>query len=112
MNHPTTTETERWMHAGRRALVSESLASMFSTAVLAVLGYSRFRRPAASTNATSHWLWGDADAYLARELSLRHTGVGYATHHASACLCALFYDDDSALSERRGCGRIAAHEIR
>jgi hypothetical protein len=92
MNHPTLTESERWMHAGRRALVSGSLASMLSTAVLAVLGYSRFRRPVAPTNATSHWLWGDDDAYLASEFSLRHTGVGYVTHHASACLWALFYE--------------------
>jgi len=65
---------------------------MFSTAVLALEGYSRYRKPAAPTNATSHWLWGDDDAYLAAEPSLRHTGVGYATHHASACLWALFYE--------------------
>jgi hypothetical protein len=92
MNHPTLTEAERWMHAGRKALVSGSLASMFSTAVLALEGYGRFGRPAAPTNATSHWLWGDDDAYFASEPSLRHTGVGYATHHASACLWALFYE--------------------
>lgn len=80
------------MQAGRRALVSGSLASALSTAVLAWLGYSRFGKPAAPTNATSHWLWGDDDAYLASDLSLRHTAVGYATHHASAVMWALVYE--------------------
>lgn len=80
------------MKAGRQALVSGSLASACSTAVLAWQGYSRFGKPAAPTNATSHWLWGDDDAYLASEPSFRHTTVGYATHHASAVMWALFYE--------------------
>lgn len=88
----TVSETDPWLRAGRRAIVSGSLASAASTAVLALQGYTRYRKPAAPTNATSHWLWGDEDAYLASEPSLRHTGVGYATHHASSCMWACFYE--------------------
>ncbi|HEX2493695.1 MAG TPA: hypothetical protein VHK24_07955 [Steroidobacter sp.] len=85
-------EAGRWSQAGRQALVSGTLASVFSTAVLAWQGYRRYRKPAAPTNATSHWLWGDQDALAASDVSLRHTGVGYATHHASACMWALLYE--------------------
>jgi hypothetical protein len=92
MHNPTVSGSERWIKAGRQALVSGTLASLFSTAVLALRGYQRYGKPAAPTNATSHWLWGDDDAYLASEPDARHTGVGYATHHASAVMWALFYE--------------------
>lgn len=82
---------EPWMKAGRHALVSGSLASMFSTAALALLGKIEMDRPAAPTNATSHWLWGER-AYDAHEPSLRHTAVGYATHHASALFWAVLFE--------------------
>jgi hypothetical protein len=92
MQYEAVSEADRWLKAGRGALVSGTVASLFSTAVLAWQGYRRYRKPAAPTNATSHWLWGDDDAFLASEPDLRHTGVGYATHHASACMWALFYE--------------------
>jgi hypothetical protein len=92
MHNPTISGTERWLKAGRQAFVSGTLASLFSTAVLAWRGYQRYGKPAAPTNATSHWLWGDDDAFLASEPDARHTGVGYATHHASAVMWALFYE--------------------
>jgi hypothetical protein len=92
MYTPNVSETDRWLKAGRQALVSGTLASLFSTAVLAWQGYRRYGKPAAPTNATSHWLWGDDDAFLASEPDARHTGVGYATHHASAIMWALFYE--------------------
>jgi hypothetical protein len=89
MHNLNVPESDRWLKAGRQALVSGTLASLFSTAALAWLGYRRYGKPAAPTNATSHWLWGDDDAFLASEPDVRHTGVGYATHHASACMWAL-----------------------
>jgi hypothetical protein len=49
-------------------------------------------KPFAPTNATSHWLWGDRESFSSLNPSLRHTGVGYATHHASALMWALFYE--------------------
>lgn len=86
------TKQAHWLSAGRQALVSGSMASALSTAVLAWQGYRHFGKPAAPTNATSHWLWGDDDAYLASEPSFRHTAIGYATHHASAVMWALFLE--------------------
>ena len=47
MNTQPVSEADRWLKAGRQALVSGTLASTFSTAVLAWQGYSRYRKPAA-----------------------------------------------------------------
>ncbi|HLS81405.1 MAG TPA: hypothetical protein VK025_08380 [Steroidobacter sp.] len=85
-------EAQRWLEAARQALVSGTLASVLSTGVLMWLGGRRLGRPAAPTNATSHWLWGDEESFQADELSLRHTGVGYATHHASAVMWAMLLE--------------------
>jgi hypothetical protein len=80
-----------WLTAGRQALVSGTLASFLSTAALALLGKAQAQSFVAPTNATSHWLWGD-DAYNEYRPSLRHTGIGYVTHHASAVFWALLYE--------------------
>jgi hypothetical protein len=84
-------DSHPWLTAGRQALVSGTLASFFSTAALALFGKAEARSFVAPTNATSHWLWGN-DAYSEYEPSLRHTGVGYVTHHVSAVFWALFYE--------------------
>jgi hypothetical protein len=91
MNPDTDSELARWTAAGKHALVSGTLASVFSTALLAWLGNRRLGKPFAPTNATSHWLWGNEESFNALEPSLRHTAVGYATHHASALMWALFF---------------------
>jgi hypothetical protein len=91
MSHSRPNGAQRWISAGKRAVLSGSLASVLSTAALAWLGKRRIGKPFAPTNATSHWLWGDEEAFNALEPSLRHTGVGYATHHASAIMWALFF---------------------
>jgi hypothetical protein len=85
-------KTDRWRIAARRALVSGTLASVFSTAVLAWVGQRHLGRPFAPTNATSHWLWGDEESFSSLGPSLRHTAIGYGTHHASALMWALFYE--------------------
>ncbi len=90
MTH-STTETNRWIDSGRQALVSGTLASILSTGVLAWLGKQRVGKPFAPTNATSHWLWGNEESFHAVEPSVRHTALGYATHHASALMWAVFY---------------------
>jgi hypothetical protein len=84
MNTAVSEEADRWLDAGRRALWSGTFASVLSTGLLAWLGQTRLRKPFAPTNATSHWLWGDEESFSSLEPSLRHTAVGYATHHASA----------------------------
>jgi hypothetical protein len=108
MHNRNVGEGDRWLKAGRQALVSGTLASLFSTAALAWLGYRRYGKAAAPTNATSHWLWGDDDAFLASEPDVRHTGVGYATHHASSCMWAFFYERWLERTENPSVGEIVA----
>jgi hypothetical protein len=84
-------EMDEWARAGRQAMVSGTLASVLSTAVLALLGKSTLGKALAPTNATSHWLWGE-QAYGEHDPSVRHTGVGYATHHASAVMWATIFE--------------------
>ncbi len=91
MQEAVRSESEEWLRAGRQAIVSGTLASVLSTAVLAVLGKSNLGKPVAPTNATSHWLWGE-QAYGEHDPSLRHTAVGYATHHASAVMWATIFE--------------------
>jgi hypothetical protein len=92
MTSAVSAETDRWLIAARHALVSGTLASIFSTGVLAWLGHRHLGRPFAPTNATSHWLWGDRESFSSPHPSFRHTAIGYGTHHASALMWALFYE--------------------
>ncbi len=69
-------------------LVREALIAGLSSGLLSALAVawgSRAcgHRAVAGLNAPSHWLWGD-EALAASDLDLRHTGVGVATHVASA----------------------------
>lgn len=101
MTHRMDGELKQWVDAGRNAVISGTLASVLSTGLLAWLGNRRVGKPFAPTNATSHWLWGDTESFNAVEPSLRHTAVGYATHHASAWMWALFYHRLLATEQER-----------
>lgn len=70
------------------ALISGTAASLVSTAVLSLLARAEGKSTYQATNATSHWLHGDAAASYS-EADVAHTVVGYATHHASALFWAL-----------------------
>ena len=83
--------TTPWARATRDALLSGSAASALSTVVLAVRGRSDTGRPAAPTNATSHWIWGERATREDRP-SLRHTALGYVIHHAASVFWAMFYE--------------------
>ena len=91
MQETLRSEMDEWAMAGRQALVSGTLASGLSTAVLAMLGKTSLDKPLAPTNATSHWLWGER-AYAEHDATLRHTAVGYATHHASSVMWATIFE--------------------
>lgn len=84
------TLTERQRSTLRTGLVAGTLASIASTAALMLCGRREAGSMVAPTNATSHWLWGD-QAFDARRSTLKHTALGYATHHASAIFWALIY---------------------
>lgn len=80
-----------WDLAFRDAVATGSAASIASTIALAAASNREAGHPAAALNSTSHWLWGDERART-NEVSLRHTGVGFATHHASAYFWALLHE--------------------
>ena len=73
------------------ALVTGSVASVVSTIALAALANAEGKSPVQPTNSTSHWLHGD-DAGRRETVDFAHTGVGFATHHASALFWALPFE--------------------
>jgi hypothetical protein len=80
-----------WQQARKDGAVSGSMASLLSTAVLAVCGKRETGSPFAPTNAISHWLWGDRAA-AHDEANKRHTLAGYAIHHGASTLWAVLYE--------------------
>lgn len=79
------------LQIGRAAVVSGSVASVVSTAALALLSTVEGRGAAQPTNATSHWWYGDRAARVASP-SAAETAVGYATNHAAAIFWALLFE--------------------
>ena len=82
---------DRWLRIGLSALVTGTVASLVSTAALALLARAEGKGTFQPTNATSHWLHGDGAA-LHREPNAAHTLVGYATHHASTLFWAVPFE--------------------
>lgn len=76
---------------GISALVTGTVASVVSAAVLALLARTEGKGVLQPTNATSHWLHG-ANAAAHREFDAAHTLVGYTTHHASAVFWAVPFE--------------------
>ncbi|MEJ1164800.1 hypothetical protein V9K97_13920 [Variovorax sp. CCNWLW186] len=74
----------------RTGLIAGTFASLASTVALMLCGRREAGSAVAPTNATSHWLWGDQALQVYRP-TLRHTALGYATHHASAIFWAVLY---------------------
>lgn len=80
-----------WSQAVRDALVSGTVASATSTAVLAACGAAQAGSPYAPTNAVSHWSFGDR-ASRQDALSWEYTGTGLATHQAASVFWAMLYE--------------------
>ncbi len=87
-----------WIPALRRALLSGSVASATSTAALALVARLEGHGALQPVNATSHWLNGTAAATVARA-DLRHTALGYVTHHAATLFWAVLFE--RAIARRR-----------
>lgn len=79
-----------WNNALREGLVSGTLASLLSTAALAVAGRRETGHAAAPTNAVSHWAWGE-EALRHNRPTLRHTLLGLAIHQGASVLWATLY---------------------
>ena len=80
-----------WPQAFRDGVISGSVGSILSTAVLSARGEQENGTPYAPNNAISHWFWGERAARQDGP-SMRYTAVGYAIHHASATLWAVVYE--------------------
>jgi hypothetical protein len=80
-----------WATAARRALVSGSVASILSTAMLAACGRLENGAAAGPVNGPSQWIWGRWAAHVRRP-SLRHTLTGHAVHHVCSCGWALLHE--------------------
>lgn len=82
-----------------------------TTAALAGLAKAEGKGALQPTNSTSHWLHGEGAGQV-HKADLAHTGVGYATHHASAVFWALPFEAWLAASPARSAagilGRAAA----
>ena len=72
-------------------VITGSMASAVSTAALASFATAEGKHPITSPNSTSHWLPGESAGRF-DEVDLAHTGVGLATHHASALFWALPFE--------------------
>ncbi|MGK2953405.1 MAG: hypothetical protein ACSLEZ_13630, partial [Thiobacillus sp.] len=74
-----------------RGLVSGSIAAVASTVVLVIQSKKEAKSALSAQNAVSHWIWGE-EAKHQHELSVRHTVLGYAIHHASAVFWGVIYE--------------------
>ena len=92
-----------WKSAARNALVSGTSASLVSTGALLACGGVEAGRPVAPINAISHWFWGDRAARR-NDLSVRHTMLGYLTHHAASIFWATFFEKLCGDRPRDGLG--------
>jgi len=88
-----------WATAARRALVSGSVASILSTAVLAACGRLENGAAAGPLNGPSQWIWGRWAAHVRRP-SLRHTLTGYVVHHLCSCSWAVLHERCRGRDER------------
>ena len=74
-----------------RAILSGTTASITSALALATVARAEGRGALQPINATSHWLNGP-QAAARRSADVRHTVIGYATHHAATIFWAVFFE--------------------
>lgn len=82
---------QSWRPIAAQAILSGSLASLFSGAALALAGWREGPSAFAPLNAPSQWLWGSAEALAADGPSPRHTLAGYAVHHVASTFWATLH---------------------
>jgi hypothetical protein len=87
----TTVPATPWTAAIARGLVSGAVGSVLSGAALALLGKIEQRNGAWPLNGPSQWIWGRSAAHR-RALTVRHTLLGYAIHHAMATGWAVLHE--------------------
>jgi hypothetical protein len=89
-----------------KSLISGTVASAVSAAVLGVLAKAEGSDPVQPINATSHWLHGDQSGKITA-IDAKHTGTGLATHHGACVMWASLFETLRAASPGAGLTRIA-----
>ncbi len=79
-----------WQQAVREGVFAGTVASLASTAALALAGRRDNGHAAAPVNAISHWVW-DRPALRENRLDLRHTLTGYLVHHGASVFWATLH---------------------
>lgn len=92
-------------HFLKDACVSGSIASITSTAALALCGEVEDGAPSGPINGPSQWLWGQPEAYT-KGTTWRHTATGYAIHHAMSMLWASVYERTCQCEYRKGIAHV------
>lgn len=92
------------------AAITGTIASVVSGAILSTGACVEGKGPLQPVNATSHWLHGPA-AGRRRTVDVTHTGVGYATHHASAVFWALPFEFWARRSRLEGAELLGAASV-
>jgi len=87
------------------AAVTGTVATVFTTAALALLAGSEGRAPLGPVNASSHWLHGE-NAVSGGQADLAHTGTGFATNHLACIFWALPFEYRLSQRQRRTPGAI------
>jgi hypothetical protein len=80
-----------WRQAGVSAVVTGTVASLVSSAALAMLARLEGKSAVQPLNATSHWLHGEHAGNVS-EADLSHTATGYATHHGASIFWATLFE--------------------
>ncbi|WFU50279.1 hypothetical protein [Sinorhizobium terangae] len=75
----------------KSAVTSGTIASLTTTAALALLAGLEGRSIFQPTNATSHWLYSENAGHVGAA-DAKHTLLGYCTHHLSAIFWALPFE--------------------
>jgi hypothetical protein len=88
-----------------RALITGSIASAVSAAVLGLLAKAEGKDAVQPINATSHWLHGE-DAGTVTAIDAEHTATGYATHYAATVFWATLFETLQSASPEPGPGKV------
>jgi hypothetical protein len=94
-----------WPTAIRDGMVSGSVASLTSAAVLAIGSRIETGHAPATVNATSHWVWGD-EAALHDGVSRDYTGLGMLIHHGASVFWGVIYERLAGEAAERGSTRL------
>lgn len=81
------------------------MASITSTAALALCGKVEEGALSGPINGPSQWLWGASEAYT-KETTWRHTATGYAIHHLMSVLWATLYENACRAEEHKGLAHV------